>query len=276
LKLENSGVRRIHLIAALAFSIFSFQFSISAQPQQDPPHDITKVDPAPIGGAMNTPLPRSRERRYRKYEIPELVGAKQALGSQLIDGRLPKPRIDFVMDDGKLGQRISFFEGNLVVVRMTGAGGTIRKRVILPDNAAQVYLAAASVENLKAVRPEQLRRPNDKRRALLRIYDADGGYIERVWDSAASMPKELHRQVMPLQDLLRAISEDREVTNSIAGYDPKIGDELVGDDRKTWRVQRIIDRGEMSVVELRCIGLPQTMYVAKRDLHNYFIGARAN
>jgi len=40
---------------------------------------------------------------------------------------------------------------------------------------------------------------------------------------------------MPLQDLLRAISEDRGVTSTLPNYDPKVGDELVADDRKTWR-----------------------------------------
>lgn len=264
--------------AALLVLIAIVTFSSSAQQtiDKEPSHDITKVDPAPLGGAMATPMPKNQERRMRKYEIPELTGAQQALGSQLIDGRLPKPLLDLIIDDGKIGQRISFFEGGLTVVRMGGAGGTIRKRLILPEDAFQRYLSTASIEHLRAVRPETLQPPTAMRKALLRVYAADGTYAERAWDPSRSMPKPLHQQVTPLQDLLRAISEDRAVTNTIARYEPKIGDELVGDDRKTWRVERIIDGGERMVIELRCLSQPQTVFIAKQDLHQYFIGARAN
>ena len=268
-------MRRSRLWLALAFSIFNFQFSISAQ-TAPPGHDISKVDPAPLGGSIATPIPEEEQRRMRRYEIPELVGARQALGSQLIDGRLPKPLLDLVVDDGKVGQRISFFEGGLVVVRMGGVGGTIRKRVLLPPDAVEKYLSAAAPAKLRAVDPLTLRAPTPTRKAVLRVYEPDGTFVERSFDPANTLPKPMYQQVMPLQDLLRAISIDRTVTSTIAGYEPQIGDELVGDDRKTWRVERILERGDRTVVELRCLGQPQTVYIAKQDLHQYFVGARAN
>ena len=59
------------------------------------------------------------------------------------------------------------------------------------------------------------------------------------------------------------------ITN-IAGYEPKLGDELVGDDNKIYRVERIIE--DKQVVQLRCTTQPTVIFVAKRDLYNYFVG----
>ncbi|HEX6159075.1 MAG TPA: hypothetical protein VF111_02845, partial [Thermoanaerobaculia bacterium] len=78
--------------------------------------------------------------------------------------------------------------------------------------------------------------------------------------------------VTPMRDLLRVISEDREVTSSVAGYEPKPGDELVADDQKVYRVVRVTEGA--NVVELKCLDAPTTIYVAKKDLYLYFVGAR--
>lgn len=234
-------------------------------------HDISKVDPAPLGGAIATPLPESQARKLRKYNIEELAGSKQAIGSQLIDGRLPRPLLDYHVRSSAIDQRISFFENGLVVVRMTGAGGTIQKRVIIPSDAAKKYLDLASVEKIDHIAGSQLSDPHDNRFAQLRVYKAkELGYVERTFDPAGAQPKILHDALMPLQDLLRAISEDRAVTSTLPNYDPRVGDELVADDRKTWRVERIITNGD--IVQLRCTSAPTVMYVAKKDLYNYFVG----
>jgi hypothetical protein len=86
------------------------------------------------------------------------------------------------------------------------------------------------------------------------------------------LPLTLGTQITPLRDLLRAMSEDREVTSTVAGYEPKAGDELVADDHKTYRVVRVVDGA--NVVELKCLDAPTTIYVAKKDLNLYFIGAK--
>jgi hypothetical protein len=241
-------------------------------PEPEPGHDITGVESAPLGGAIAVPLPEKHRRKLKRYEIPELVGSRQAIGSQLINGALPKPLLDYSVRSGVIDQRLSFFEGGLVVVKMTGAGGTIRKKLIIPPDAIAEYLRFASVETLRRVSSNAMMPPAPDRRGMLRVYDADGSVVEKFFDPIGVLPQALHDQIAPLEDLLRALSEDRTVTNTVANYEPKVGDQLVGDDRKTWRVQRIMDEG--NIVELRCLSQPTTIYVAKKDLYNYFIGSR--
>jgi hypothetical protein len=237
--------------------------------QETTPHDITQVDPAPLGGAISVPIPERQRKRLKRYEIPELSGAQQAIGSQLIDGRLPRPLIDYHVRDAVIDQRISFFEAGLVVVRMSGAGGTIQKRVIIPPDALKKYLETTSASALQKIGEMELSPPAEFRTARLRIYDG-GAFVERMFDPTGTKPKRLQDQVRPLEDLLRAITEDREVTSSVAGYEPKVGDELVGDDRKVYRVERVI--ADSNIVQLRCVSQPTILYVAKKDLHNYFVG----
>jgi len=248
-----------------------------AQEQPAPPptgHDITQVDTAPLGGAIAVPIPESQSKRLRKYDIPELVGARQAIGPQLIDGRLPRPLLDYFVHNGKIDQRLSFFEGGLVVMKMSGAGGPIRKKLILPADALTSYLKAAKATELRILRNSELPMPPPHRRGELRVYDYDRATkkFELAFDPIAALPKPLNDVSMPLSDLLRAMSEDRTVTSSVSGYEPKVGDELIGDDRKTYRVHRIMKNGEL--VELHCVGQPTIIYVEKKDLYNYFIGAR--
>jgi hypothetical protein len=229
------------------------------------------VDPAQPGGAISVPLPEQQRRMLRKYDIAELSGAQQALGSQLIDGRLPKPLVDYFNSEGKVQQRISLFEGGLVVVKMTGAA-TIFKKVIIPADALASYTRVISPKALATVQALDVRAPERGRRAVLRVYDADGTFVEREFHPAGVLPKRLSDQVLPLQDLLRTISEDRTVTTTVAGYEPKAGDELVADDQRVYRVMRIVD--PPGVVELKCLDDPISIFVAKKDLSQYFIGRK--
>jgi len=233
-------------------------------------HDISQVEPVGPDAAMATPIPEKR--RYKKYDIPDLAGARQAVGSQLIEGRLRKPVVDFLTSDGQVEQRVSIFEGGLVVVNMTGAT-TIRKKLLIPDDAMRSYVRALSVDSLEAIDRYSLPAPEPMRRSLLRVYDASGRFVERTFHPARVLPKSLTDQITPLRDLLRAISEDREVTSSVAGYEPQAGDELVADDQKTYRVTRVVEGS--NVVELKCLDSPNTIYVAKKDLYLYFLGKRA-
>jgi hypothetical protein len=246
---------------------FVVQPSNSLTAQQTPPHDITQVDSVPLGAAIATPLPEAQRRQLKKYEIPELAGSRQALGSQLIAGALPQPLVDYVAQDAKVQQRLSIFQGGLVVIDIRGAGGPIRKKVIIPPDALQNYLK--SVAPITTVAQSELAPPRDDRRALLRIYSAPGQFTQRTFDPVAALPRQFNDEITPLRDLLRAITEDRTVTNTVAGYMPKEGDQLVGDDRKVYRVMRVMNE---SIVELRCLSQPTTIYVEVKDLYNYFIG----
>ena len=111
-------------------------------------HDISQVEPAPVDGAVSTPIPTRRS--MRKYDIPDLAGAQQAIGPQLIDGRLPRPLVDYLVQEGSVQQRISVFEGGLVVVNMTGAS-TIRKKLFLPPDAVGSYTGALTSERLSKI-----------------------------------------------------------------------------------------------------------------------------
>jgi hypothetical protein len=241
----------------------------------DERHDISMVDEVTPGNSMATPLPQQMSRRLKKYEIPELTGARQALGSQLIDGHLPRPLFDYYIRSEALEQRISMFEGGLVVVRMSGAGGTLSKKLILPADAAAAYRKSVALQPIREamlLHGDTIGTPPAGRHAELRVYDDRGEHQSVRLDPAAARPKTVNDAIGPIEDLLRAISEDRTVTNTVANYNPKVGDELVGEDRKVWRVQRLlVDSG---TVELRCQSQPTTIFVARKDLYNYFVGAR--
>lgn len=234
-------------------------------------HDISQVEPATADSAIATPIPTRRA--WKKYDIPDLAGAQQAVGSQLIEGRLRKPLMDFITAEGVLEQRVSIFEGGLVVVNMTGAT-TIRKKLLIPEDALQSYVSTITAESLRAIDEHALAPPEASRRSLLRVYDADGRFVERAFNPLRMLPKAMNDQIAPLRDLLRAVSEDRSVTSSVANYDPHAGDELVADDQKVYRVIRVVDGAE-AVVELKCLDAPTTIYVARKDLHLYFVGRKA-
>jgi hypothetical protein len=95
-----------------------------------------------------------------------------------------------------------------------------------------------------------------------------------VFHPGKVLPKALGDAITPLRDLLRAISEDRDVTSTVADYAPKEGDELVADDQRVFRVVRVTEPG--GVVELKCLTDPTSMYVARKDLSQYFVGRRAD
>jgi hypothetical protein len=231
-------------------------------------HDISQVAPAPPGTAIATPIPNTRG--WKKYDIPDLAGAQQAIGSQLLDGRLRKPLIDYISSEGSVEQRISIFEGGLVVLNMTGAA-TIHKKVLIPADALDQYTRSVTPAMLRNIDQRNLVPPEPGRRAVVRVYDKDGTHVERAFNPTRMLPKELNDQITPLRDLVRAVSEDRSVTSTVAGYEPKEGDELVADDQKVYRVMRIVPGSD--VVELKCLDAPATIYVVKKDLHLYFVGA---
>ena len=236
-------------------------------------HDISKVDPVAPDAVIATPVPEREQKRLKKYDMPELAGATQALGPQLIDGRLRKPLADYIAVEGGIEQRVSIFEGGLVVVKMTGAS-SMHKKVIIPPDALAQYMRALTADSRRAIDPRELAPAERTQRATVRVSAADGTHVERVFPPNRVPPKELNDHVAPRRDLLRAISEDRGVTTSLAGYEPKEGDQLVADDHKVYRVLRVA--GGAGIVELQCLDAPTRVYIAKKDLHLYFLGRRAD
>ena len=263
MKLDNDRVKlaRLALIALLAVPVAAQQ-----------PHDISQVDAVNPDAIIAIPLPPKSQRQMKKYESPELVGARQALGSQLIEGELPRPLLDYVTKSGLVEERLSMFDGGLIVVSMSGAGGNMHKKLLIPTDALVAYRRAAAPEKLELIRNGDVSKPVPERHALLRIYRADGTHVELQFDPSGSVPKSLADEIRPLEDLLRVVAEDRTVTSTVAGYEPKVGDELVGDDQRIWRVERVTDQG---LIQLHCTGQPTIVYIDKHFLYNYFIGKRS-
>lgn len=254
-------VARFALLALLA---------VPAVAQQ--PHDLSEVDSVNPDSIIAIPLPPRSSRQMKRYESPELVGARQALGSQLVDGELPHPLLDYVTKSGMIEERLSMFEGGLTVVSMTGIGGSMHKKLLIPLDALAAYRRAASPDKLAVIRDDDVSKPAIDRHSLLRIYRADGTHVELQFDPAGSMPKTLVDEIRPLEDLLRVIAEDRTITSSVAGYEPAVGDQLIGDDQRIWLVERVTKEG---LVRLHCTGQPTIVYIDKHFLNNYFIGKRS-
>lgn len=242
--------------------------AVFAAPQEGTP-ELRDTSP---GDAISIPLPTSRMLDLQKYEIPELAGAEVARGSYLVDGKLPRPVADYVASMAGIRQRLSIFENGVVSISMKGTGGTIRKRLIIPPDALAAYKEALDAESLMEA-PDHVETMNPtKDYASLRIYRPDGSVVERKFNPTVVQNIAVGKPTMILNDLLRALSEDREATSSLTGYKPRVGDQLIADDEQIYRIVRIV--GEGKYVELMSTREPLTLYVAVKDLHNYFIGRR--
>ncbi|HVT45503.1 MAG TPA: hypothetical protein VMT00_14075 [Thermoanaerobaculia bacterium] len=261
---------RIVLLALVALIRFEPLTLVAQTPEGTPGHDISSVADAPHGGMVAIPIPD--EESGKAFEIPELAGTRPAVGSQLINGRLPRPLADYYVRVGKVTQRISLFEGGLVSVRISGIGGKIEKRLLLPPDAVKVLEEEMSLVRVAEVRDELLK-ANTPDVTILRVRDPATGFkVERRFSPSVVLPPGLQRCRLILEDLMRAIAQDREVTSSLTGYVPRVGDRLVGEDRKSYEVTRIIRNGEL--VELRSLDDPTTRYFATKDLPHHFVGAK--
>lgn len=234
-------------------------------------HGIDNVAPAPPGAGIAVPFDDPRV-DPKKLELPELAGTRQALGSQLIDGRLPRPLIDYSAQVGAILQRITIFETGLVAIHFDSPGGRVQKRLILPADALEVYRNELSASRLERIRKEDLIDDSPDKRATVRVYDDEGMPVDRSFNSTSMLPYELEVFRTVLQDLFRALIQDRDVTNTVTGYKPSVGDRLVTDDQKTFEVVRIVENGKY--VELACLSDPTRMFIASEDLHKHFIGSR--
>ena len=235
-----------------------------------PAEPQSESSPSP-GSAIAVPIPPDEQIDRRRYEVPELAGAEVARGSFLIEGRLPRPIADYSATMAGIRQRISLFENGIVAVSMTGTGGSIRKRIIIPPDALQQYKRSLDPDLLADLPVTQTAGPNQDR-AALRIYRGDGSMVERTFNPTIVQTVTLGKPIHILNDVLRVLSEEREVSNSLTGYAPKVGDHLIADDEQTFRVVRVLQNGEY--VELISTREPLTLYVATKELSNYFIGKR--
>ena len=242
------------LVTILALSAGPGFGQIATPPKSgEKPHDVALTDTLPISGT-------------------ELASAYQVVGPQRINGNLRRPLLDYSVRNGAVLRRLSFFEGGLVCVHMKDAVADIQKKLLLPDESAKEYLAHLSLARLNEIPADMFAFGSlGERNGALRIYSGDR-FVERTFDPSVALPKAFSDLIMPLEDFLQTISDASRIASRITGYQPRVGDHLVGDDRSTYEVVRIF--GDDSVIELRRDNQPTTMFVAKKDLHNYFIGSR--
>lgn len=220
------------------------------------------------GTAISVPLPDLDSRKFRKYEVVELSGALPVGGSLLVDGELPAPIVDYLTRLRSIRQRVSIFENGVISVELSGAGGRVEKKVLMPPDAVASYREFFASCDLGSFRPIDQGSEDD--RVTIRLFDPDGGSIEKRFPATALIPENVERMRLVLDDLLRALSEDREVTNPISLWEPREGDTLLGGDQKTYRVVRLL-QGEF--IELVCTTEPVRRFVPIKDLHLYFVGA---
>ena len=220
------------------------------------------------GIAISVPLPDLDARKFRRYEVIELSGAMPVDGSLLIDGRLPAVIVEYVSQLGTIRQRVTIFENGVVSIELSGVGGRVEKKVLMPADAVAAYRAFFETCEIERYRP--LDEGTDQDRVTMRLVPREGDAIVKRFPATSLVPENVERMRLVLDDLLRALSEDREVTNPISLWTPREGDTLLGGDQKSYRVVRLL-QGEF--IELVCTTEPVRRFVPIKDLHLYFVGA---
>lgn len=224
-------------------------------------------DSPPPGSVISLPNPDLPQLQLERYEIPDLAGATPVTGSMLVDGRLPRPLIDYGAKAPGILQSVTIFEQGLIAIRIDSGTARIRKRLILPADAFASYVARVSPAKIRdAVLPDFDEATTYE---YIRAYDEDGKMVERRFDPAFVLPGELEMPRSMMQDIIRAMGHDREVTNPLARYEPRVGDRLVREDQRLFEVTRVINK---LFVELRCQSEPTSMYVAIGDIQQLFVG----
>lgn len=263
-----------HVVTGLMILAASVAFGQApAAPSGEPQEPEVSSEPPPsaeqLGFMIAIPVPEERK-HVEKFEIPELAGARPATGSNLVAGRLPRPLVDYLVKAGAVSQKLSIFENGLVSVRVTGVGGEVRKKVILPEDALAEFRKWLNPSQLALAEPSDPGVSSSV--SILRVYDDSGNVTERRFNPSTVNGAQLTRQKLLLEDLLQTIAEDREVTNSLANYRPAVGDRLIGDDRKIYEVTGLVKNG--AIIELRSLSEPVTRYVSADDLPKQFVSAR--
>ncbi|MFN2441798.1 MAG: hypothetical protein ABR517_03850 [Thermoanaerobaculia bacterium] len=218
---------------------------------------------------ISIPVPELPDNHMVQYHIVELAGATLVEDDLLVDGRLPKILINFTERLEGVYERLTIFENAVLVVKMEGEGWRMSKRVRIPTEALDKYRAFFTSDELERFRPWS-EGDSQRDQTVLRIATGETS-VERKWPSTAVIPEQIERLRLVLHDVLRALAEDREVTNPVTGYEASVGDVLLGDDQKSYKVIGIRQQGEL--LELQSLTEPVRRFVAKKDLHLYFVAA---
>lgn len=255
-------IRRTSLAAAaLVFATITPHLSAQAEEEYIPPPEL--------GASISIPKPNEGEIDEDAYTSPELTDTRPANGSQLIDGRLPRARLDYLVVSSKSLQRLTFFEHGLVVLHMKAGDANLRKRMLLPEGALDEYLRMLTPEDAARMsRSEILTNGLSDDRGIIRVYREDASHEEVVFSNSRVLPVTIQQLRSTLDDLVRILAEDRGATNPLANYTPRIGDKLISEDLKLFEITALPQQGE--IIELTGLQEPIRVYVGRDDIPSYF------
>lgn len=202
------------------------------------------------------------------YDVPELYGSRP---HELRSGeRLPQVLAEYVVRSGKLLQRISIFDNGVGVVHLRGGEGNATRRLLLADEPIDTVRKVMEQIDIHGLRTsDPFRDPSEY--AELRI--ARGGKLVSIALGANEVqPQSIETLRVVMSDLLAAMMQDRQISNPIAQYHASVGDRLVSEDGRTYRVTRLIEDG--SVVELEMTSKPLRIVVPSNLLYKMFVDVR--
>lgn len=252
--------------ASLAAAVVMFT---TATPRLLAQTDEEYIPPPELGAAISIPKPDEGEIDEEAYTSPELTDTRPAIGSQLIDGRLPSPRLDYSIVTPKSLQRLSFFEQGLVVLHMKAGDANLRKRMLLPEGALDEYLRLFTPEDaLRVSHDEILTNGITDDRGIIRVYRDDGTHEQVVFSNSRVLPASVQQLRSTLDDLIRILAEDRGATNPLANYSPRIGDKLISEDLKLFEITAMAQEGR--IIEFTGLQEPIRVYVDRDDIPAYF------
>ncbi|MDX1583272.1 MAG: hypothetical protein R3338_06690 [Thermoanaerobaculia bacterium] len=211
--------------------------------------------------------PQEQE-KLSQETVPELAGAERVTGPVLVDGELPAPYIDYLVEIGDdQTQKLSIYQNGLVTMATRVGDRTSLKRVLFPPGAVDAYREYLSPELLDRIEHQKLIATPTRMRETIRVFDAEGNSVEREYDPSLYLPSDLERLRVLLQDLARVIIEDNEVTNPLVDYEPIPGDILLDQQMEEWKILQVID-GHIEVMEE---GGPLRAWVKTDQLDEQFV-----
>lgn len=202
------------------------------------------------------------------YDIPELFGSRPFKPGEL-EGLAPL-LVEYSARAGNIFERISIFQNGVVSVHVNSEGVDSRKTLIISDEALATYREQAARVPLDQLAVTQSD-PAIRSRASLRIV-RDDRVQERRFATTDVLPQDIENFRSLLVDLLRAIADDRQVTNPLTGYVPKVGDRLISEDRHMYEIKRFVNDG--TIVEVELVGKFTRMYVPTEMIYKMFIDLR--
>lgn len=197
------------------------------------------------------------------WEDPELWGATFV---EAVPEDTPL-LVEYQTAAGAIRQRLELYEGGYVRCEWIEEDETIVRLLRLPEGAADHWktLLEPLGRRVDGYTPPSLLSESDTSWVTVRT---ESGMRTYRFSTAAALPSDLGTIRELLDALAHAVTGDRQISNPLATYEPRVGDVLLGDDEVSYRIIRYLP--EQRLVELRRSEPPMTLWVAVRDLYTMF------